>query len=47
MTEKNKKKQERKEKRKSWVGLYPRRTKTNREKEESQRNKHKGRAQEC
>lgn len=41
MTEKNKKKLEQKAKRKSWVGLYPRKTK--REKEESLRKKHKGR----
>lgn len=46
MTEKNKEKQERKEKRKTWVGLYPRRTKTKREKEVSLRKKHKGRAEE-
>lgn len=43
MTEKNKKKLEQKAKRKSWVGLYPRKTKTKREKEESLRKKHKGR----
>jgi hypothetical protein len=46
MTEKNKEKQERKEKRKTWVGLYPRRTKTKREKVESLRNKHKGKGDE-
>lgn len=46
MTEKNKAKQERKEKRKTWVGLYPRRTKTKKEKEESLRKKYKGRAEE-
>lgn len=43
MIEKNKKKKELKEKRKSWVGLYPRKTKTKREKEESLRKKHKNR----
>ncbi len=43
MTEKNKKKQELKEKRKTWVGLYPRKTKTKREKMDSIRKKHKGR----
>ena len=43
MTEKNKKKQEQKEKRKMWVGYYPRRTKTKREKIDSIRKKHKGR----
>lgn len=42
MLEKNKQKEERKARRKSWVGLYPRRTKTKREKEEGQRKKHKG-----
>jgi len=41
MTEKNKRKQELKEKRKSWVGFYPRKTKTKREKEESIRKKYK------
>ena len=46
MTEKNKAKQERKEKHKTWVGLYPRRTKTKREKEENLRKKHRGRAEE-
>ena len=46
MTEKNKEKQERKEKRKTWVGLYSRRTKTKREKEISLRKKHKGRVDE-
>lgn len=46
MIEKNKAKQERKEKRKTWVGLYPRRTKTKREKEINLRKKHKGRAEE-
>lgn len=43
MTEKNKKKQELKEKRKTWVGLYPRKTKTKREKIDSIRKKYKGR----
>lgn len=42
MTEKNKAKAERKAKRKMWTGLYTRKTKTKREKEESLRNKHKG-----
>ena len=46
MTEKNKEKQERKAKRKTWVGLYPRRTKTKRGKETILRKKHKGRAEE-
>ena len=46
MTEKNKAKQERKAKRKMWNGLYVRKTKTKREKEESLRKKHKGRASE-
>mgnify|MGYP003418326728 CR=1 FL=1 len=46
MTEKNKEKQERKERRKMWTGFYPRRTKTKREKEVSLRKKHKGRAEE-
>ena len=46
MTEKNKEKQERKEKRKTWVGLYPRKTKTKREKEVSLRKKHTGRVDE-
>jgi hypothetical protein len=41
MTEKNKEKLERKEKRKMWNGLYPRRTKTKREKVEAIRKKHK------
>ena len=41
MTEKNRKKQERKEKRKMWTGLYPRRTKTKREKAEAIRKKYK------
>ena len=43
MTEKNKAKAERKAKRKMWNGLYTRKTKTKREKEESVRKKHKGR----
>ena len=46
MTEKNKEKAERKARRKMWTGFYPRRTKTKREAEESQRKKHKGRADE-
>ena len=43
MTEKNREKQERKEKRKMWIGFYPRRTKTKREKEEASRKKYKNR----
>lgn len=46
MTEKNKKKLEQKEKRKMWTGLYPRKTKTKREKEEGNRKKYKGRERE-
>lgn len=46
MTEKNKARAERKAKRKTWVGLYTRKTKTKREKEESLRRKHKGRREE-
>lgn len=44
MTEKNQEKAERKSKRKMWTGYYTRKTKTKKEKEESLRNKHKGRA---
>jgi hypothetical protein len=43
MTEKNKAKAERKARRKMWNGLYTRKTKTKREKEESVRKKYKGR----
>lgn len=43
MTEKNKAKAERKARRKMWNGLYTRKTKTKREKEERARKKHKGR----
>lgn len=43
MTEKNKAKAERKAKRKTWEGCYPRRTKTKREKEVSLERKHKKR----
>ena len=46
MTQKNQEKQERKAKRKMWTGLYPRKTKTKREKVESLRNKHKGKGDE-
>ena len=46
MTQKNKEAQERKARRKLWTGLYPRRTKTKREKEVSLRKKHKGRVDE-
>lgn len=46
MTEKNKAKAERKAKRKMWTGLYPRRTKTKREKEISAERKHKKRGRE-
>lgn len=46
MTEKNRAKEERKAKRKMWTGFYTRKTKTKREAEESQRKKHKGRADE-
>lgn len=46
MTEKNKAKAERKARRKMWNGLYTRKTKTKREKEECARRKHKGRREE-
>ena len=42
MTEKNREKAERKAKRKMWTGLYTRKTKTKREKEENLRKKYKG-----
>ena len=46
MTEKNKAKAERKARRKMWNGLYTRKTKTKREKEESARRKYKGKREE-
>ena len=46
MTEKNKAKMERKAKRKTWVGLYPRKTKTKKEAQERAEKKHRNKERE-